>query len=337
MTWPLVFCMALVALTVLGVACIGVVVYWNGVGRYVSDLWLKILIKAIQLISGVVSLFGAYSVGAEKGEWLPAALSGMACVLVWEAVGQILDHRLKAADRIDKVSLERAEFQGKLRTQLLTVFRFAVDGKVRRIRRQLENLPRRFGTPQIRNTLTPPHHLGELLEKLAVFYGTQLPSGSAENRNFRAGVYLNINGVMTPVQCISLNDASYTPFRSYQHHQPAFRLDAGSNSSHVVKCVRQRRMIVVEDCAKAADEGNFTFFTEEQRSYLRSMVVFYLGEVSRENGTMVEGVLVVDTEATGFFTESDAESIEFCLREFGARLRLEMLLTALLASRGANT
>jgi hypothetical protein len=45
---------------------------------------------------------------------------------------------------------------------------------------------------------------------------------------------------------------------------------------------------------------------------------------------MAEGALVIDTEAAGFFKESDRDSIEFCLREFASRLRLEMLLIALL-------
>jgi hypothetical protein len=51
---------------------------------------------------------------------------------------------------------------------------------------------------------------------------------------------------------------------------------------------------------------------------------------------MAEGALVIDTEAAGFFKESDRDSIEFCLREFASRLRLEMLLIALLVPRGAN-
>lgn len=68
----------------------------------------------------------------------------------------------------------------------------------------------------------------------------------------------------------------------------------------------------------------------------RERIPFCLGEVSRENGAIAEGALVVDTEPAGFFREADRDSIEFCLREFGARLRLEMLLIALLAPRGGS-
>ena len=62
------------------------------------------------------------------------------------------------------------------------------------------------------------------------------------------------------------------------------------------------------------------------------MVAYFVGEVCLENGTIGEGALVVDTEAGGFFKEADRDLLEFCLREFGARLRLEMLLIALLAT-----
>jgi hypothetical protein len=338
MTLPNVFLTVLGVLALFGALCLlGILASWKTIGRHLGDLWPKIITKTIQLISGSASLFGAYSVGARKEEWLPAVSAGIACVAVWEIVGQLIDNRIKAVDRIDKAALGRAEFQSKLRTMLLTVFRFAVDSKARRIRRQLEQSRRKLGMPHIRNALTPQPHLGELLQNLAVFYQSQLPGGAGENCNFRVGVYLNVDGIMTPVQAISLNDSNYTPFRSYQDHQSAYRLDADANPSHVVICVRQRRMIIVEDCAKAADAGDFFFFTEGQRSYLRSMVAFYLGDVSRENGTMAEGVLVVDTEAAGFFKESDRDSIEFCLREFAARLRLEMLLIALLVPKGANT
>jgi hypothetical protein len=73
------------------------------------------------------------------------------------------------------------------------------------------------------------------------------------------------------------------------------------------------------------------------RLHLRLLrVTFEFDEIGRENGTMAEGTLVVDTDVAGFFKEADRDSIAFCLREFGARLRLEMLLIALLVPSGAN-
>jgi hypothetical protein len=288
MNWPIVLSTGLGIFAFFGLVCLLLIaVYWKTVGRLVSDLWPKLATKTIQLISGAVSLFGAYSVGTQKEAWFPAVLAGIACVAVWEVVGQLIDNRVKAADRVDKAALGRAELQSKLRTQLLTGFRFAVDNKARRVRRELERPRGRTSTTRVRNALTPHPHLGELLQNLAVFYQAQLPSEGGENRNFRVGVYVNCEGVMTPVQSISLNDSSYTPFTSYQAHQPAFRLDTNTNPSHVVNCVRQKRMIVVEDCAKTEEEGTFHFFTEGQRSYLRSFDQWLLFILVKSAGKMV--------------------------------------------------
>ena len=44
-------------------------------------------------------------------------------------------------------------------------------------------------------------------------------------------------GIMTPVQAISLNDSSYMPFKSYDAHQAVFRIDAkeGANLTSFTK------------------------------------------------------------------------------------------------------
>ena len=78
----------------------------------------------------------------------------------------------------------------------------------------------------------------------------------------------------------------------------------------------------------------FFYFNGAQRSYLRSMISCYLGEVCEESGTMKKAALVVDTDVPDFFKETDCPSLDFCLREFRSRIKLEMLLMALLANRG---
>jgi hypothetical protein len=337
MKWPLILCAALSAFALVGAVCIALLcIYWHSVGRFVSELWPKLITKLVQLPAGAVTLGSAYAVGTDKGEWLAPAVAGLVCLAVWEVVGLLADNRVKATERIDKSALDRAEIQSELRTKLLTVFRLAVDVKARRTRRQIERQRQKVRITQVRAALTPEPHLGELLQGLAVFFQQQLPAGPGENRNFRVGVYAERDGVMTPVQAISLNDSSYTPFKSYDANQAAFRIDAEEKPSHVVLCVREKRMIVVEDCAEAAGKGEFHFFREAQRTYLQSIVAHYLGAVCHEDGTITEGALVVDTEAAGFFKESERDSLEFCLREFGARLRLELLLIALLTPRGTN-
>jgi len=94
--------------------------------------------------------------------------------------------------------------------------------------------------------------------------------------------------------------------------------------------------IIVEDCVEAEKRKEFHFFNEDQRGYLRSMMAYYLDEVCGLDGTMTVAALVVDTDAPGFFREASRDSLEFCLREFGARLKLELLLHAMLIERGAT-
>ena len=70
----------------------------------------------------------------------------------------------------------------------------------------------------------------------------------------------------------------------------------------------------------------FSFFNEKQATYLRSMVANYLGQVTDDAGKIVVAALVVDTDVAGFFKEAERQSLVFCMREFGARIRLELLL-----------
>ena len=70
---------------------------------------------------------------------------------------------------------------------------------------------------------------------------------------------------------------------------------------------------------------------DAQRGYLRSLVAFYLGQVCEEPGTMTEGALVIDTDVAGFFKETERDALTFCFQEFSVRLKLELLLLALLA------
>ena len=91
-------------------------------------------------------------------------------------------------------------------------------------------------------------------------------------------------------------------------------------------------MLIVENCQEAPDSASFVFFNQAQRSYLGSLLVYYLGQVQVGDGTMEEAAISIDTPQTGFFKESDRDAHEFCLREFGRRVCLEMCLVDLLRS-----
>src|SRR5205807_221490 len=85
------------------------------------------------------------------------------------------------------------------------------------------------------------------------------------------------------------------------------------------------------DCVKAAERDEFHFYNEQQRSYLRSLVACWIGEVCTANGTMAQAAIVIDTDAPGFFQEDDETKIRCCIEEFSARISLEMALDALIS------
>jgi hypothetical protein len=323
---------ALAGIALAGLAAVAC--YWSRVGRLVSDIPVKVVAGAIKLFAGYVSLRGAFEAGAQKDDWWNACVAGIVCIAVWEILEKVIDSRIKATEKLDKGELDRAKRQSELRTVLLTLFRRAVAVKTRRVRRQAQARGSQLRVAHVHNALTPQPHLDEILEALAVFFHQQLPPDLGQQHNFRVGVYMNRDGVMTPVHAVSLNNPGYNPFSSYQANRDRFRLDTTESPAHVVRCVQEQTLIIVEDCAAAEAQGRFAYFSSAQRTYLRSMAAYYLGEVCNQSGTMTLAALVVDTEATGFFREPDRATLGFVFREFGARIRLELDLIALLSPRG---
>lgn len=337
MTWPQRWFCLFTALSLFGAGTIGFTfVYWRSVGKVVSDWWVKVISRLIQLPVGSVSIWATYT-AAHKDVWVEAAVSGGGCVIIWEIVKELVESRVKAADKIDKSELKRAEHELEARTALLTVFRDAVIEKVRRLLRQLSRTGYRSARlAPIRASLTPDTHLDDLLQGLAVYFAGRLPEEQLPVRNFRVGLYAHRDGVMEPIRAVNLNNPGYNVFSSYQRHQASYSIDQTEKPALVVTCVRMRQTLIVEDCIEAEKRDAFHFFNVDQKGYLRSMAAYFLDEVCGLDGRMTIGALVIDTDAPGFFREADRDFLEFCLREFGARLKLELLLHAMLTGRGAD-
>jgi len=330
---PLLFAIVLVAFAIFGlVSLILACCFLKTLSQRVSDFWTKLVSKLIKFPSILASIFGTYA-ATHKEEWLPTAIAGALSAFLWEIVESLVDHQTKKTNALAADALSRAEQQSRLRTNLLVVFRKAVDDKTKRIQKQANAAKQQVRVEHIRNALAPNPYIEELLNGLAVFFREQHSAPGGQTRNIRVGVYVNQDGVMKPIQSLSLNDSCSEPFSSYNTHQPAFQVNASGNRALIVSCILEKRMLIVDDCVESAKAGAFFFFREEQKGYLRSMATYFLGKVAQENGKMVEGVLAVDTDAPGFFKEADRDSLEFSFREFAARLKLELALNALLASK----
>jgi hypothetical protein len=333
MTWPAIVSVLLVSLILIGGFGIGLTGwYWSTIGRWASDVAVKVASVVVKLIAGSATVGGAYA-AANKDEWLFPAIAGLVCIVIWEVLEKLIDNRVKAVERIDKLALIRAEQVCEARTELLTVFRRSVAEKTNRLLRKLPNRRDNPSAALIRSALTPDDHLGDLLLSLAVYFSEQLPADRSETSNFRVGLYVARDGGIEPLRAVNLNNPSYDVFSSYRQHRESFRLNATERPSHAVNCINRRQTIIVEDCEFAAAKGEFHFFNDNQRGYLRSMLAYYLDQVCCDDGTPVFAALIVDTDSAGFFRETDRDALEFCLREFGTRVKLELLLHSMLVKR----
>ena len=334
MNTPNIFFSILLALTVTGVLVAMHV--WNStemVRETVTDVRAKYAARIVQLLSGFVSLRGVYE-AANKEEWWLPAVTGLVCLVVWEVLKDVVDSKVKAADKLDKAALSKSEAESKIRTELIAVFRRSVADKTKRLMNKLTKRKDKVSVILVRSALTPDDHLDALLQALAVFFQEQLPPGSAETTNFRVGLYALQNKVMKPLRAVDLNNPGYDVFTAYKAYESSFLIDAKEKISHTVRCVNMRQTIIVEDCIASAETGDFHFFNDNQRGYLRSMLAYYLDQVWCADGTIVVAALVIDTNAAGFFREVNRESLEYCLREFGVRIKLELLLHSMLLTRG---
>ena len=309
---PFALYVVFVVLTIAGgIGIFVLILCWRKAGDIVGDWWPKPAAEIIQVLSALTSIGTTFASIDDRATWIRPALTAWASLLVWKLLQILIDRRMKIADRTDKAALQRAEAESELRTRLLAALREAVNRKVKRLRREVGRKREKPSLTQVRNALTPQPHLEEMLDALAVFLKEQLPPKRRSGSNFRVGVYINREGTMTPIHGVSLDDAGYNPFRSHSAHQEFFQINGVAKPASVVISVREKRLVILEDCLALETSGEFSFFNDNQRSYLRSLVAYYLGEVCLEDGTMTEATLAIDTNLPGFFKEEDSRFAPF--------------------------
>lgn len=342
---PLAFFLFLFATTIGGIIGVFVVLrHWQPAAP--EDFNAKLAAKVIQTPSVVVGCIAAFTDAEQKWQWLPATAIGIASGLAWEAFTILVDRAVKSAERAAAAGakkdteglsdrLRKAEAVSEGQRQLLTAFRRLADRKSLRLHDAFHRGDR-ASVGVLRVALTPRDHITEVLLALATYFAQQVRAQHGQGRNVRVGLYAAADGVMAPIRAYDLNNPTYRDevFRSFQGNRTSFTVATTERPSLIVVCVQQKATLIAEDCVAAADAGHFFFFTEYQRSYLRSMVACYLGGVSGPGGGIMEAALAVDTDAAGFFREADREGLELALREFGTRVKLELLLEAVLTAKG---
>jgi hypothetical protein len=299
------------------------------------DLLPKGFSEGAQWLCGGVAAWGTYRIATEaKPDWLHPMIAALVSQWIWKVTQHVADYRNRAATRSLEMELQRAEREGARQARILTVLGACVHDKITRISRVLGDLGGgRRSIDHAREALTPAPHLESLLNSLSALFLEQAREEGERNAAFRLGVYIARDGAMQPLYGIDTQRPGYNPFTSFNQHRAFFQVAGEGPRSHVVRCVRERTLLIVQDCQAESDRGRFVFFNDHQRSYLRSMVAFYLGQVRGEGGTLAPAALVIDTPLAGFFNASERASIEFCLREFGRRVALELCLVDLLTNR----
>jgi hypothetical protein len=298
------------------------------------EVWTKYASEFVQLGCVLAGGWGTYRVAAEdKGEWWQVVASALVAGFCWKVLQVTADLRNRSATKNLKAEADRAERELDRQTRLLTVLGEAVAEKITRVNRSLDDLGMKQRTiAAAREALTPQPHLESLLNTLAALLQEQARSAGVANPIFRVGVYVACGGVMRPLHGIDTHHPGYNPFTSFNLHSQSFQVGGDGPRAHAVLCVRQRVLLIVEDCEAEASAGRFIFFNEGQRSYLRSLVAYYLGQVRGEDGTLNEGALVIDTPIAGFFRESERDALTFRLGEAARRITLELALVALLTN-----
>jgi hypothetical protein len=331
----------LLLLAILGVVALVLVVFaWNRVEPYYEETLGKAGVEFVQVFSGVVGIGGAFATAAQKSEWLPAAWAGAACVALWKAVQLVGDFRRKGSDLARRqtekelqAKLEHTESELELRARLQAGLRHAVVRKAARVLKELTGLGNRNGSiKHVRRALTPKNHLENMLFDATVFLRETLDPGERDKYNFRVGLYAAVSGVMRAVTGMSYINHTADPFRAHQNHAQFYRLDASENPAAVVRCVKEKRLLIIPDCVEAERQGEFTYYHDDQRSYLRSMAAGYIGEVCTRDG-LVPAAIVIDTDFPCFFRMEDEHTIRSCIDELAARISLETALEALTSEK----
>jgi hypothetical protein len=323
------------------VAMLYVFLNWKTIGSRLLDTWSKVAVEMTTTAVMYGSLAVTFAATEDKPVWWRTAVTGAWCLCAMKLLQHLVDYRVKTAEAEQKKEvanwkeqIEDANRKLTVASSLLGVLYKAVGEKVRRLKKGIEQRGKNHPKlTYVKSALTPRPHLDDLLNALAAYFRAQLPELEQQTKRFRVGVYVAKDGVMTPIHGISTHDPGYNPFTSFRKHQDNFRLNA-TNPAHVVQVVRKHTSIVVEDCIKAEAEGAFFFYSPEQKTYLRSMVSYELGGVNLDCATIGEAALVVDTDVPGFFKPDDSDQIQYVLKEFGVRIKLELLLQVLVERRG---
>ena len=263
---------------------------------------------------------------------LTARAGAILAWLLWEVGGAWADRRGGQTSAALRESVQRAKRAGSEMNALLLTLRHVTSKRSERCRDAL-----RAGRTGIlksaREVLDPDEHLRVLFEAAVVFL--QRADGAA-GATFRMGLFVEIDGYLTPVAGFDSRSGTADPFHSptlepYRRH---FRVGNVEDPAFVVEAIRHGGLGMVADCDAP---GTFRHYRTEQAEYLKSIAVFSLRNFSGTGSESTRAGLVVDTDHAGFFRDDRAADVERLMRQLEIEVDHEYLLKQVLAPTGGTS
>ena len=304
----------------------------GGVARYVNGFWSKAFSIPMQILGLLSSVGATFELPHRKEDWLANAIVGAVAFAIWTTLQLRIDHLLKESEHFNFKELERAESLSVAYLGLFGSIRGLLDRKVSHIWNAHRAHKGKLTVKMVGECLRPSVELDDFLTAVCQFFIGLLPVGARAAPNFRAVVYVSQGGFMTPVRGCSYSDSLWEASPSFEANRDAFALAATPSPALAVTCHNRQATVIVADTVAAAGRGEFHFLHDDQRGYLQSILAFPLGNVCRSDRTLAQSVLVVDTNVKDFFREDDRQLLKFCFREFAGRIKLELMLQAMVAN-----
>jgi len=92
-------------------------------------------------------------------------------------------------------------------------------------------------------------------------------------------------------------------------------------------------MILVENCQESAAKGEFVYMHQDQKTYLKSIIAYYLGNVFSDSTGEVAGAISIDSDCPNLFQQAECDKLRRVIAEFGQRIRFHLALMALLTKK----
>lgn len=262
--------------------------------------------------------------------------AGILCLASWTAVDRVIDNRVKLAEGATRSELIAAKEEAVALSRLAEVFRALAESKQARLAAALTDMGAKTSLDRLRRALTPETHVVEVLQNLAVYLRKWRAQDCGPNVNVRVALYLGRSGVLRLHKDYDKTHLGGSSFRSYAERPEAFEIGRLENALLVVQCLGTNGVLVVPDCDAASSVGEFQFFHSSQTGYLKSVAAYDLGGACAPTGEVVKAALAIDANREDFFRHADRDELLSILVEFGTRIKLELLLDAVLNPKGAT-